>query len=168
VLGRQPKLIATMKKLFLIVAAMFAVVSFSACSDDDKDDSLPITTANIAGTWQITLDEGWAIYSDGTRDDWSDVYPDVSDGNYYWTYTFDTNGTCIRKSHADYQENEDIPDYFTYSISGNTLTMKGKTDSELNFVGTIKKLTNSHLVIFRSGEDAFEKYEETETYKRLK
>lgn len=26
-----------MKKLFLIVAAMFAVVSFSACSDDDKD-----------------------------------------------------------------------------------------------------------------------------------
>ena len=41
VLGRQPKLIATMKKLFLIVAAMFAVVSFSACSDDDvpNDDS---------------------------------------------------------------------------------------------------------------------------------
>ncbi len=40
-LGRQPKLIAIMKKLFLIVAAMFAVVSFSACSDDDvpNDDS---------------------------------------------------------------------------------------------------------------------------------
>ena len=37
VLGRQPKLIATMKKLFLIVAAMFAVVSFSACSDDEDD-----------------------------------------------------------------------------------------------------------------------------------
>ena len=36
-LGRQPKLIATMKKLFLIVAAMFAVVSFSACSDDEDD-----------------------------------------------------------------------------------------------------------------------------------
>ena len=166
--GRQPKLISTMKKLFLIVAAMFVAVSFSACSDDDKDDSLPITTANIAGTWHITLDEGWATYSDGTRDDWSDVYPDVSDGNYYWTYTFDTNGTCIRKSHADYLENEDIPDYFTYSISGNTLSMKCEMDSDLNFVGTIKKLTSSHLVIFRSGEDAFEKYEETETYKRLK
>ena len=26
-----------MKKLFLIVAAMFAVVSFSACSDDEDD-----------------------------------------------------------------------------------------------------------------------------------
>ena len=34
---RQPKLITTMKKLFLIVAAMFAAVSFSACSDDDDN-----------------------------------------------------------------------------------------------------------------------------------
>ena len=157
-----------MKKLFLIVATLFVAVFFSACSDDDKDDNLPITTANLAGTWQITLYEGWAAYSDGTRDDWSDVYPDVSDGNYYWTYTFDTNGTCLRESHDDNNENEDAPDYFTYSISGNTLTMKCEMDSDLNFVGTIKKLTNTHLVIFRSGEDAFEKYEETESYKRLK
>ena len=29
-----------MKKLFLIVAAMFAVVSFSACSDDDNGNPL--------------------------------------------------------------------------------------------------------------------------------
>ena len=62
-----------MKKLFLIVTTIFMAVSFSACSDDDKDDNLPITTANLAGTWQITLDEGWATYSDGTRDDRSDI-----------------------------------------------------------------------------------------------
>ena len=42
-LGRQPKLIATMKKLFLIVTAMFAVVSFSACSDDDEGGGNPLT-----------------------------------------------------------------------------------------------------------------------------
>lgn len=92
-----------MKKLFLIVAALFAVVSFSACSDDDKD----INPNLIIGTWQITLDEGWATFSDGTRDDWSHIYPDVSDGNYYWTYTFEGNGTCTRKSHADYDESND-------------------------------------------------------------
>ena len=56
-LGRQPKLIATMKKLFLIVAAMFAVVSFSACSDDDKD----INPNQIIGTWQITREVGYEI-----------------------------------------------------------------------------------------------------------
>ena len=57
-----------MKKLFLIVAAMFAVVSFSACSDDDDNKD-----ASIVGTWQITYYEGWATFSDGTRDDWSDA-----------------------------------------------------------------------------------------------
>nr|WP_231724853.1 hypothetical protein [Alistipes onderdonkii] len=44
-----------MKKLFLIVAAMFAVVSFSACSDDDKDDSLPITTAILQELGKLLL-----------------------------------------------------------------------------------------------------------------
>ncbi|WP_195337850.1 lipocalin-like domain-containing protein [Alistipes onderdonkii] len=154
-----------MKKLFLIVAALFAVVSFSACSDDDDKDINPNL---IIGTWQITLDEGWATFSDGTRDDWSHIYPDVSDGNYYWTYTFEGNGTCTRKSHADYDESDDTAEYLTYSISGNTLTMKGKTDSELDFVGTIKKLTSEQLVLFSSGADADEKFEQTETYKKVK
>ena len=47
-----------MKKLFLIVAAMFAVVSFSACSDDDDKDVNP---NQIIGTWQITREVGYEI-----------------------------------------------------------------------------------------------------------
>ncbi len=46
--------------------------------------------------------------------------------------------------------------------------MKGKTDSELNFVGNyqeIDKLTFSYIPKWRG---CFRKYEETETYKRLK
>ena len=39
-----------MKKLFLIVAAMFAVVSFSACSDDDDKDE----KNSIIGKWEYT------------------------------------------------------------------------------------------------------------------
>ena len=65
-----------MKKLFLIVAAMFAVVSFSSCSDDDNKD------ASIVGTWQITHSEGWVTYSDGTRDEISEDYPAIDDA--YW------------------------------------------------------------------------------------
>ena len=103
-----------MKKLFLIVAAMFAVVSFSACSDDDDNKD-----ASIVGTWQITYYEGWA------------------------------------------------PMHFTYSVNGNTLTMTEST-GEFQNVFQIKKLSQSQLVLFRSGEDAHEKFEETETYKRIK
>lgn len=159
-LGRQPKFITTMKKLFLIVVAMFAAVFFSACSDDDKADNLPITTANLAGTWQITLDEGWDTYTtDGQREYWSDVYPDVSEDNYYWTYTFDTNGVCIIKDYDDYSQEE--TDYCTYSIVGNTLAIKGEG---FNHAGTIKKLSQSQLILFYSDEDC----EYTETYKRIK
>lgn len=156
-----------MKKLLFFTAVLFAAVSFSACSDDN-DDNLPITPANIAGTWQIIRLEGSSIHYNGNRynysDDFTDVLTDEYDG---WTYTFNTNGTCIRKglvgsSHFDY----------IYYIHGNTLLMQSETkDSNydfLNFVGIIKKLTDSHLVIFRSGTDENRKYEKTETYKRLK
>ena len=47
-----------MKKLFLLVAAMFAAVSFSACSDDDDNK---IDPNQIAGTWQITREVGYEI-----------------------------------------------------------------------------------------------------------
>ena len=36
-----------MKKLFLIVAAMFAVVSFSACSDDDDNKAPDLYTSGL-------------------------------------------------------------------------------------------------------------------------
>lgn len=154
-----------MKKLFFFAAALFAAVSFSACSDDDDN----INPNQIIGTWQITLDEGWAIYSDGSRDDWSDTYPDASDGNYYWTYTFKEDGICVQENHADYHNpGDDYTDEYNYSISGNTLTMKGKTDSELTFTGTIKELTSNKLVLFSNGEDADEKFEQTETYIKVK
>ena len=45
-----------MKKLFLLVAAMSAAVSFSACSDDDDNK---IDPNQIARTWQITRKVGY-------------------------------------------------------------------------------------------------------------
>ena len=75
-----------MKKLFLIVAAMFAVVSFSACSDDDDNKD-----ASIVGTWMIAHSEGWVIYSDGTRDDFNDDYPNDIDSVSYTHLTLPTS-----------------------------------------------------------------------------
>ena len=61
-----------MKKMLLLAAVMFAAVTFSACSDDDDNK---IDPNQIAGTWQITLIEGWSVNNDGIRDEWSDSYP---------------------------------------------------------------------------------------------
>lgn len=156
-----------MKKLFIIVAALFVAVSFSSC-DKDEEKNLPVTNASLAGTWQITHSEGWETFNDGFRQDYSDTYPLVSDGNYYWTYTFDENGTCVEDYH---NTDSDHADEYTYFISGNVLTMTGKTDSDLNFVVTIKKLTSSQLILFSSetfGDgNSLSATENTSTYKRL-
>lgn len=125
-----------MKKLFLIVAALFVAVSFSACSDKEIDP------AQIAGTWQITLIEGWSIENDGTRDEWSDSYPAIDDDDYYWTYTFDGHGKLKRVSYTNQGVNNSTNG--TYTVSNNVLTLVEKDgDYEEN-----TKISNQKTHIF--------------------
>lgn len=159
-----------MKKLFFLAAALFTACSLSACSDDGDDSTL--NPDQIVGTWQITLDQGWATYDDGTRDDWSVIYPDASDGNYYWTYTFREDGICIRESHADYYSpGENHTDEYTYTIADNRLTMKCTTDSDLDFACTIQSLSSEQLILYTRDTEpsiSHEEFEQTEIYKRVK
>ena len=155
-----------MKKLFFIVAAMFAVVSFSACSDDDDNKD-----ASIVGIWQITHSKGWTTYNDnGVRTEWSDTYP--SEG-YYYTYTFSENGICTLNTYTNGVEDEDSPFHYSYSISGNTLTMKEQSSEPIESVYKIEKLTSSQLVLFLHEEEWFEtenrtgEFEQTETFKKI-
>ena len=49
--------------LMAILFALFSMVSFTACSSDDDDDtsvSGDIKT-NIVGTWELTHIKGWCI-----------------------------------------------------------------------------------------------------------
>jgi outer membrane protein assembly factor BamE (lipoprotein component of BamABCDE complex) len=153
VLGRQPKLIATMKKLFLIMAAMFAVVSFSACSDDDDK----MNPNNIIGTWQI-------IESQETDGESDEVWPTETD---YYTYTFNDNGTAILKWHDGSNEEYN----YTYSINGNVLTMQEKNTTEpMTYIFQIKELTKSRLVLFEhevNPDDENDVYEATLTFKKI-
>ena len=72
-----------MKKLFLIVAAMFVAVSFSACSDD-KDE------ASIVGEWQLTHSVGYVIEAGEQYDFSRRINP------YYLLYFGkDVNNNCI-------------------------------------------------------------------------
>ncbi len=147
-----------MKKLFFCAAALLAAISFAACSDDDDETNLPVTSDNIVGTWQIVHEEGWEIY-DGEKDTWSWDYPD-EDG-WYCTLTFDKKSSL---TNIEYEGGNEIDrKTVTYSISGNTLTLKDEYSNEESV--EIKKLTESELVLFDSEEDWFE---ESSTYKRIK
>lgn len=143
-----------MKKLFLIVAVMFAAVSFSACSDDDDKDVNP---NQIIGTWQIIEIHENDSYSD-------EIWPTESD---YYTYTFNENGTAILKWHDGSNEEYN----YNYSINGNVLTMNEKNTTEpITYIFQIKELTKSRLVLFEhevNPDDENDIYEATLTFKKI-
>lgn len=152
-----------MKKLFFRAAALLAAISFSACSDND-DTNLPITPDTIAGTWQITHEQGWCIYDDGEesgKETWSDDYP-MEDG-YYWTLTFDKNGACVKTEH---DSGKFYSEHYTYSISGNVLTLNYSGEDEAEEY-EIKKLTESQLVLVNTYKGETELEVNTTTYKRI-
>ena len=108
-LGRQPKLIATMKKLFLIVATLFVAVSFSACSDDDDNNGGPLTqmryvkeivsnsytTGNdeiSSGKVEFEYDNQWRITKYTCTDQWTDTNDNSSHTNLYiWEISYEGN-----------------------------------------------------------------------------
>ena len=133
-----------MKKMLLLAAVMFAAVTFSACSDDDDNK---IDPNQIAGTWQITLIEGWSVNNDGIRDEWSDSYPAIDDDDYYWTYTFDGHGKMKRVSYTNQSVNNSTNG--TYTMSNNVLTIVEKDgDYEEMQEFHIKIITSSQLILF--------------------
>lgn len=156
-----------MKKL-VFCAALFALITFAACSDDDDESNLPATEANIVGTWKIVHEQG---YDDDT---WSEDYPRTDEeGWWYWTYTFDEGGTgtqteygTIDKGKVKYADSWKL----NYSISGNTLTMTIWYDDDEAEEESyqIKSLTKSQLVLFERDDDQDDGYYHSETYKRIK
>lgn len=143
-----------MKKLFIIVAALFVAVSFSACSDDDDNNVNP---NNIIGTWQIIESQESGRESD-------EIWPTEKD---YYTYSFKDNGTAILKW---YDGSNEVYNY-TYSIKGTVLTMEEKNSSEpMTYIFQIKELTKSRLVLFErevNPDDENDIYEATLIFKKI-
>lgn len=148
-----------MKKLLFYAAAVLAAISFSACSDDDEEPTLPATPGNIAGTWQLIHEKTWEKYGDGEEETWSESFP--NEDGWYMTYMFDENGSFTE---TGYRHNEAYnTDHGSYSISGNELLIDDYALFE------IKKLTKSRLVLIERGEDDIENasFEDIMTFKRI-
>lgn len=159
-----------MKKLFLIVAAMFAVVSFSACSDDDKN----VNPNQIIGTWQIIREVGYEIVAGEGKIEKDITYPidDVNDDyGSYFTYTFDEDGTGRYKSYYYYDNNKlDQSWSIEYTISNNQLMIyEEPEEGNLTFVYEIKELTKNKLVLlYKKVHDSHGyKAEITTTFKKI-
>ena len=153
-LERQPKLITTMKKLFLIVAAMFAAVSFSACSDDDDKDK----DASIVGTWEYTHLTG---YDNGVIVVDKDIPKDDEPMHYL---TFNSNGTWTEE-----YPNSGHTSKGTYSINGDKLTKTYHDDKDDGYTEqSVVEIPNSATlnIIDIDEEDGYNG-REVRTYKRI-
>ena len=143
-----------MKKLFLIVAAMFAAVSFSACSDDDDKDK----DASIVGTWEYTHLTGYdngviVVDKDNPKDDEPMHY-----------LTFNSNGTWTEE-----YPNSGHTSKGTYSINGDKLTKTYHDDKDDGYTEqSLEEIPNSATlnIIDIDEEDGYNG-REVRTYKRI-
>ena len=116
---RQPKLITTMKKLFLLVAAMFAAVSFSACSDDDDNGGKAPTPEKWVKqiVFRAEWDESWTS-----------------------TITYDSENR-VKKINGLRN------DSYEFTYNGNSLTVKGSDRTytcKLNSYGYVTEVTEDN------------------------
>ena len=143
-LERQPKLIATMKKLFLLVT-LFATTAFVACSDDD--DKVQINLDELVETWRYTHSVGYEI-DEGIKDDWNE---DMNDAQIYFIFNSDNTG-----SYKEMDSSESID----YSVSSNNkLTVRYSQYGDPQTF-TITELTASTLKLeYHEKGDDWEEYE---------
>lgn len=99
-----------MKKYLLFLMMMVLTITVTtSCGDDDENDNGSATTSQIVGTWR-------------------DI--DTSDGNEDWT--FNANGTGYIHF-DDINVNGHTQIDFTYSLSGNRLTMATTLDGKTTY-----------------------------------
>lgn len=122
-----------MKKYFYCIAIIFmAVMSLTACSDDDDDVNI---TSPVVGTWGTGY-RSLGIYS---------------------TLTLNSNGTV---SSADYFDDEVYRDNGTYDVSGNTITIDWSSDDEqviMHFTLSDNNNTMTTTMVGESGSTTWER-----------
>lgn len=156
-----------MKKLFLMAAALFAAVSFSACSEEDKVD----VKTSIIGTWQITHDFGYQIVPGEGRFEYDTAYP-IEDKNdeygFYYTYTFNENGSGRYKSYYYYDPNAQGSDWtFEYTISNNQLSIYYEDDGTTELYNIVEVTKDKLILLYTADERDGYKADLTYTYKRI-
>lgn len=108
-------------------------------------EELPISYANLKGTWDMTKCYGWEYNGDGVKEDWTE---DVK-GEYI--FFEDTHGN------GGYFDGDDT-NYFASSLQGNKLILEN-SDWLVGKSITITKLTATELHITATEASSVENYE---------
>ena len=128
----------------LLVIALCA--GFTSCSDDDEEEnSVEISLANLQGTWDMIKCYGWEYDDNNQKENWTE---DVS-GEYIFFEDTDGNGGYSDGSHTY---------YFASSINGNKLILRDSGWLAGKSI-TITKLTKTELHITATDENSEENYE---------
>lgn len=155
-----------MKKLHFssmaILFALFAMVSFTACSsDDDETPSTEDIKTNIVGMWQSTHISGWD-YDDTDEENLIKVDQDIpeADSN---RWLFKGDGTC--KEYYSYNYEWHLDDTYKYEVSGNKIILY---DSYGDIYGTANVISiKGDIAIFEETLEEGAQYKRRTTFKRV-
>ena len=143
--------------LMAIFFALFAMVSFTACSSDDDTPSEEYIKGNIIGKWIPTHVTGWEYigsnYDPSTTDESSIIkqvdkdLTSTSGQDEYDAITFKSDFTCYYSYFSKYANKwSDDSHTYTYRISGNKITIYYNS-KEIEETFTVISLNDKNMVV---------------------
>ena len=124
--------------LFALVAFTLGAITLTACGDDDNggSNSDSVDGVSIVGTWRYYYDSS-----------------DPSRGRVYDQITFNSNHTGNLVEEVGY--GSDTPEPFTWTMTGNTISMKWTEGSE---IFTVTQIIDDNTVTISNGKKTFTIY----------